>query len=604
MADDLLRHYNDELAYIRRSAADFAEAHPKIAGRLRLGSETSEDPHVGRLIEAFAFLSARLKQKIDDDFPELTDGLLNVLYPHYLAPIPSMAIVQFGCDPDLSQPQTVPAGIELDTELVQGEMCRYRTCYPVEMLPIQIDSARVTGRPLVAPPNPLAPGAMATLQLALSCISPDMTFTRLGIDRLRFFIRGQPQTAFTLYEMLFNNTVSIALAETTTDNAPVLLPADAIKPVGFARDEGVLPLPQRSLPGYRLLTEYFAFPEKLMFFDITGLSAKLLVESGQKLNIFIYFNRAVPGFDRSISGDNFLFGCTPIVNLFQQPAEPFPLTEESTEYRIVPDVRRPGATEIYSIERVIATAPDGGQTVHEPFYSTRHGEQARAAYWHAVRRPGKRADGGTEVFLTLVDEDFERQSHDDRTLSVDTWCLNRDLPSKLPFGGGRPRFELVQGQQGIASVFCVTPPTSTLRPAGGGGGRWRLISHLSLNRLSLIDGEEGRTSLREMLRLYDFRDSPETRAIIDSVLSVKAARGIARAPSREFGAFCGGNEVTIEFDDERFTTSGIFLLAMVLERFLAHQCSINAFSRLTATVRGRSGILRRWSPRAGDLPLL
>ena len=604
VADELLRHYNDELAYIKKSAEEFAEAHPKIAGRLRLGAETTEDPHVARLIEAFALLSARIKQKIDDEFPELTDGLLNVLYPHYLAPIPSMAIAQFGCQPDLSKRQTVRAGTELDTELVQGDACRYRTCYPVDLWPIQVEAARITGRPLVAPANVEAPGAVASLQLTLSCIAPEMVFTQLGVDTLRFFLRGQSQTVFALYEMLFNNTVSIALADSTTDIAPVILSADAIKPVGFGQDEGILPLPARSLPGYRLLTEYFAFPEKLLFFDITGLSAKILVNAGRKLNIFFYFNMAAPGLDRIVNQSNFVLGCTPIVNLFEQPAEPIPLNEESAEYRVIPDIRRPGATEVYSIGRVTATAADGRETVHEPFYSTRHDDRGQAAYWWATRRPGKRSDGGTEVYVTLVDENFERQSFEDRILSVNTLCLNRDLPAKLPFGGGRPRLELVAGQPGVAAVTCITAPTSTLRPFGGGSGRWRLISHLSLNRLSLVNGGEGAEAVREMLRLYDFNDSSETRAIVDSVLSVKAVRGVARAPSRELGAFCAGNDVAIDFDDERFTSSGIFLLAMVLERFLAHQCSINSFSRLTVRVKGRSGLLRRWPPRAGDLPLL
>jgi type VI secretion system protein ImpG len=605
MPDELLRHYRDELAYIKKAAGEFAEANPGIAGRLRLGAETSEDPHVARLIEAFALLSARVRQKLDDEFPELTDGLLNLLYPHYLAPIPSMAVVQFESDPSLAQRQIVPRGVEMETELVQGNSCRFRTGYPVELWPINLDGARFGGRPLVAPANPEAPGAVACLQLSLTCRATDMTFTRLGLDSIRFFLHGQPQEMlFSLYELLFNNTVSIALADTTTDAAPVILSPDAIKPVGFERDEGLLPLLPRSLPGYRLLTEYFAFPNKLMFFDIVGLGAKTLVRSGRRLNIFFYLNRSMPGLERAIGTDNFRLGCTPIVNLFEQSAEPIHLSEENFEYRVVPDARRPGATEIYSIDRVVATAPDGTSVEHQPFFSTRHSARDKPAYWYASRQPGKRSDGGSEVYITLVDEDFERQAHEDRILSVNTTCLNRDLPAQLPFGGGRPRLELVEGIQGVESLNCVTPATPTLRPFGGDSSRWRLVSHLSLNRMSLVNGAEGADTLREMLRLYDYRDSSETRAVIDSVLSVRMERGVARAPSRELGAFCGGNDVTVEFDETRFTSSGIFLLAIVLERFLAHYSSINSFSRLTATIKGRSGILRRWPPRAGDLPLL
>src|SRR5262249_7054162 len=151
------------------------------------------DPHVARLIEAFAFLTARVRRKLDDDFPELTEALLNVLYPHYLTPIPSMAITQMTCQRDLAASQLVPAGVEIETEPVGGETCRFRTAYPVTLWPIAIESASLRGRPIVAPANPQAPGAVAVLRLTLRCLADEMTFTKLGPERLRFFLRGQTQ---------------------------------------------------------------------------------------------------------------------------------------------------------------------------------------------------------------------------------------------------------------------------------------------------------------------------------------------------------------------------------------------------------------------------
>lgn len=605
MVDELLPHYNRELTYIRRLAAEFAETHPKIAGRLRLSADAVEDPHVARLIEGFAFLTARVRQKLDDEFPELTDALLGVLYPHYLAPVPSMAIAQFQCAPDLAGPVEVPRGVMIDTEAVGGESCRFQTCYSTTVWPIVLEGAALTGRPLVAPPNPKAPGAVASLRLTLRCAMPEMTFTQLGADRVRFFLRGQPQQVFPLYELLFNNAVSVALADGPNDPDPAILPASAIQPVGFEPDEGMLPYPARSFIGYRLLTEYFAFPEKFLFFDLVGLSAKALVEAGNKLEAFIYFNRTVADLERSISEENFALGCTAIVNLFRQRAEPIQLSHRSHEYRVVPDARRPGATEVYSIDRVVASSSQGEMVEYRPFYSVRHGgDEERRVFWNAARRRAGERDPGTEVFISLVDLDFDPKLPADWTLSVETTCLNRDLPSRLPYGGGRPTLEAAEGAPGIAKIVCMTPPTPTLRPDFGPGGRWRLVSHLTLNHLSLTDSEEGAEALREILRLYDFRDSSETRAVIDSILSVSGRRGVARAPARDMGAFCRGTDVTIEFDDQRFSGSGLFLLACVLERFLGLYCSINSFSRLTAKVKGRSGVLRTWPPRAGDRILL
>lgn len=602
MVDELLPYYNRELTYIRKLAAEFAEAHPKIAGRLRLSADAVEDPYVARLIEGFAFLNARIRHKLDDDFPELTDALLSVLYPHYLAPIPSMSIVRFDSQPDLTAAYSIPKGTEIETEIVGGEPCIFRTCYPVDLWPIRIEAASLSGRPLVAPSNHRAGGAVASLRLTLSCLTDEMTFTELAPDRLRFFLRGQPQQVYPLYELIMNNTVSVALADSASDPEPVILGPECIQPVGFGRDEGMLSYPARSFTGYRLLTEYFTFPEKFLFFDITGLSPKVLVEAGNKLEIFLYINRASTDLERSVSEETFALGCTPIVNLFHQQAEPLQLSHAISEYRVVPDARRPAATEVYSIDTVTATSPDGEETPYVPFYSVKHanGTEGPQTFWHATRRTAGRRDPGTEVYLSLVDLDFNPAAASDWVVTVGTTCLNRDLPSKLPYGGGHPRLQLVEGASPVAGLTCVTPPTSTLRPPMGDRSRWRLISHLSLNHLSLTDGEEGVEALRDILKLYDFRDSAETRAVIDSVLSVRSKLGVARAPAKDMGAFCRGVDVTIDFDAQRFSGSGLFLLATVLERFLALYCSINSYTRLTATVQGRPGVLRKWPPRAGD----
>jgi len=606
MGDELLPYYNRELTYIRRLAAEFAEAHPKIAGRLRLSQDAIEDPHVARLIEAFAYLTARIRRKLDDDFPELTEALLNVLYPHYLAPVPSMAIAQLTCAADATASQLVPAPVEIDTEPVGGESCRFRTCYPTTLWPITVEAASLRGRPIVAPANPQAPSAVAVLRITLRCLAPDMTFTKLAPDSLRFFLRGQPQQVLPLYELIFNNTVSVALADSAVDPAPIILRPDCIRPVGFERSEGLLPYPARSFVGYRLLTEYFTFPEKFLFFDLTKLAAKVLVGAANKLDLFIYLNRTSAELERSVTADAFALGCTPIVNLFRQLAEPIHLTRSISEYRVVPDARRPGVTEVYSVDSVVGTAPDGSETTFLPFYSVKHapGAQGQRTFWHPARRTLGERDPATDVFLSLVDLDFNPSVPADTVLSLKTTCLNRDLPSRLPYGGGHPQLQLVEPLAGVAGLHCLTPPTPTVRIPMRNRALWRLLSHLSLNHLSISRDDEGAEALREILKLYDFRDSSETRVAIDSLLDIRTRRGMARAPSSEMGAFCRGLDVEVVFDEQRFASSGLYLLAAVLERFLALYGSINSFTRLTVKLQGRPGVLRRWPPRAGDQELL
>ena len=619
MSDELLPYYNRELAFIRRLGSEFAESHPKIAGRLRLGPDSVEDPHVERLIEAFAYLNARTRHKLEDDFPEITDAMLGVLYPHYSAPLPSMAVLQFVLDRGQGELRTgyeVPSGSAVESDAIEGEPCRFRTCYPTTLWPIEVTGATLTGRPLTAPTTRHNPEAFGVLRLQLRCLSKNVTFSQLSMSSLRFFLKGQNQHLYDLYELIFNNVLGVALAESATDREPVLLDRDCIRPVGFERDEGMLPYPSRSFLGYRLLSEFFAFPNKFLFFDLSGLNPQVLGGAGNQLELFFYLGGVLADsgkftdLEKNVSADTFQLGCAPIVNLASKRAEPIALKHTTTEYRVIPDIRRPTANEVYSIDRVTATSPDNEQVEYQPFYSFKHAAERskQKTFWHAVRRRAERAGGqvdhGTEVYLSLVDLDFSPQVAADWTLDVETTCLNRDLPHRLPFSDQGLPLRLTKGAP-IERVRCLSGrPTETFRPAQKHGAMWRLISHLSLNHLSLVDYEEGADALREILTLYNPNESAETQSIIDGIRGVRGRRVVGRVPGDGRGGFCRGVEVTVDFDEDRFTGSGVYLFAAVLERFLGLYCSINSFSKLIATTSQREGALRKWPPRAGETVLL
>lgn len=601
MSDAFLRYYNQELGHIRRQSAEFAAENPKVAGHLRLSSTAIDDPHVARMIEAFAYLTARVRLKLDDDFPELTDALLGVLYPHYLAPVPSTAILQLRPQIDLDKPYRVAPGTEFDSEPVDGEPCRFRTVQPVELWPVTVVSASLTARPCPAPENPAAADAKSILRLVLACSDAERSFTDLGVDKLRFFLNAQPQIAFQLYELLFNHVTSIALADDTADKHPVILDRGKIGAVGFEPEDGVLPYSPRSFLGYRLLTELFAFPEKFLFFDLSGLTVKSLHRAGNRLEIFFYLDCPPPDGARLINGATFALGCTPIVNLFRQQAEPILLDHTRTEYPVVADARRPNAREIYSIDRVSATSPVGERMEFMPLYGTHHGGKTGRGgnYWFANRRHRHERDKSSEMHLALVDLALDPTVPADWTVSVETTCCNRDLPSRLPYGGGHPHFSLVRGGAPIFDTVCLTPPGRTLRPEGGNNARWRLVSQLSLNHLSLLDGPEPAAALRELLALYDLKDAPDTRAIIDSIVSVDHRRGTARAPIPDMPAMCRGIDVDLTLDRARAGTLGAFLPAMVIERFLALYTGINSFTRVTLRAKDRSEPVCRFPARAG-----
>jgi type VI secretion system protein ImpG len=623
MRDELLAYYERELVFLRQLGAEFAQKYPKIASRLLLEPDKCEDPHVERIIESFAFLASRIHLKVDDEFPEITESLVNILYPHYLAPIPSMSVVQFSLDPQQAQ---LTAGYEIPRESslysrpIQGTPCRFRTCYPVTLWPIEVEAASME------PPDRVDPRQRhlgGLLRITLHCTNETkLADLKIGegkaerrIDRLRFFLNGEPQLVYSLYELLFCHCVSLELRPLNPRRdlsnrvpGPLTFPLQNLRPVGFELEEGLLPYPTRSFYGYRLLTEYFAFPDKYLFFDITGLEEAVKAGFGDKFEVVFLFKDRLAS-RLTVDSSNFLLGCTPVVNLFKKVAEPIQLTQQQNEYQVMPDVHRQMATETYSVDAVISTDPSLQQTREfVPFYSIRHSQAGKSEeqFWYATRRPSQRRDDpGTEVYLSLVDLAMNPSVPALDTLAVKLTCTNRDLPGKLPFGLREGDFEL-EGIRSLSRIRCLKKPTNTLRPPLRSSLQWRLISHLALNYLSIVEGgPQGEPeALREILLLYDFMDSPATRKQILGINSVNSRRVVRQTGSHIGTGLVRGIETTVEFDEEQFVGSGLFLFASVLEKFLGLYASVNSFNQLVAKTRQREGILFRWPPRAGEQTLL
>ncbi len=627
MSEALYPYYERELLFIRQLAQEFARRYPAAAGRLLLEPNRSADPHVERLIEAFALLSGRIQHKLDDEFPELTDALLSVLYPHYLAPIPSMAIIQFEVDVERTQ---LPDGFLIDrhsrlhTRPVGDLPCKFRTCYPVKLWPIRVAEARLQPPPFPSYLQP-PPLTAAVLTLRLEC-QGGMTFTDLSLDRLRFYLAGDNQVIPLLYELLFNHTLQIAFRPLDPPlsspvlgeeggSAPLLFAPDkCLFPVGFERDEGLLPYPNQSFLGYRLLTEFFTFPNKFWFVDVGGFADVRRARFGRRIEIVFYLNRTSTNLEQTVEAATFRLGCTPVINLFEQIAEPIALTQARYEYRVVPDVTQPLGMEVYSIDSVTSTDPTTA-TVREyqPFYSFRHSpsHESPRAFWYASRRPSLlENDRASEVYLHLVDLDFNPALPAAAVLVVRTTCTNRELPAVLQRAGEDLYFEL-EAAAPLTGILCLRTPTAPLRPPLRRGAYWRLLAHLNLNHLSLSDAEEGRAALQEILRLYDFSD-PESgpqlaavvRHVVEGITAVSSRRVVGRIGGPVSSGFCRGLEVTIEFDEQKYVGVGTYLFACVLERFLGLYVSINSFTQLIARTKQGEGYLKKWPPRAGEHQLL
>lgn len=608
MSDELLKYYNSELQYLRRQGDEFAQQHKELAGHLRLNAEGQADPYVGRLVQAFAYLNARTRMKLDDEFPEIAGSLLEIVLPHYQRPIPSTSVVQFVLDSAQSEQfsgHAVSAGSILESEAIEGEPCYFRTAYPVVCWPFHVAEVSLKGVPFEAPAsNCLAKPPLGLLKIQLRTSNREIPFSAFQAQSLRFFINQEPPFSYQLYELIFNSLVGVAIASSPKDERAQFLPEKSVAQVGFGVEEGLFDFPAQSFLGYRLLSEYFSCRDKFLFFDLNFENALRAFDS-PSLDLYFFLDRRWQNLEAHVERDTMVLGCTPITNLFEKRAEPIRLNHFNSEYRIVPDSRRPRAHEIYSIESVRGVSSSGKSQEFYPFYSVQHaGTSIPRAFWHCSRRELRSEDAlarGTELDIAFVDADFNPLSAEQWTIDINTLCSNRNLPSRMPFGGGRPRLQL-ESSGVIGAVNCLKKPTAPCRPALGQGLRWRAVSHLSLNYLSLTDGAanpSGANALKELLALYDHGLDPTAANSIAGINHISTRPVVGRIPGNRSGGICRGILVTVDFDEDKYSSGNLFLFACVMERFLALYSNINSFTQVIATTNRRQGVMHRWPARAG-----
>ena len=608
MTEELLPYYERELTFMRQMAGEFKEKYPKIAGRLRLESEKEAgDPHIERLIEAFALLAGRIHRKLDDEFPEITEALLDALYPHLLRPIPSLAIAQFQTDPAQTAPVTtqVPVGTPITGRTAEGQLCYFRTCYPVTVGPLKVMQASVSATNAFVSPEHSFDTA-ATIRIQVGCPA-GLNLHALPLQRLRFYLNGETAAVHNLYEFLFLSALRIHIRALPATTAELTLSAECIQQVGFNAQEKVIPYSDRSFVGYSLLQEYFSFPDKFLFFDLVGVDRLPKSQSATGLEIVISLKAPeqpyrLTALEQAVSATTFQLGCTPIINLFERIAEPIRINQTKSEYRVVPDQHNQSSTEVYSVDDVSSTGtyPDEPQ-VYRAFYDLRHIEQDEHPehFWYTHRRASLRKnDNGTDVYISLVDLDFKPVAPPTEVLSLRVTCTNRDEAPRLKITGEFG--ELDAEGMALLQTRCLRAPTATLRPPMRKGLQWQLISNLSLNFLSIV--EKGKEPLQELLLLYDLSKNPTVRKQISGISSVTSSSSVTRVHSHTGITFCRGTDVTIEFDEQQYVGTGIVLLSSVLNQFFGLYSAINSFSRLT--VKTKKGVVKRWPPLLGEQILL
>lgn len=618
MDPDFLRYYNTELQHIRESGAEFAEEFPKIAGRLGLEEFECADPYVERLLEGFAFLAARLQLKIDREFPKFTEHLLDIIYPHYLRPTPSMAVATFNPnlnDSALADGHLIKSGSALRSQIGSGEQtaCEFRTTRDLKLWPLELKDARyLASRGDFGSNTQLGSDVRAGLQLDFQ-LGAGVTVAQLKMDQLDFYVRGASEASLRVLEQIHANCTGIIVRTGKgREKQDHWIDSEALSLPGYADTEAIIPLGLRSFRGYRFLLEYFAFAAAFQFTRIEQLGTVLTDQETHEFSLFFCFGESDPLLINSVGVEQFALHCVPIVNLFPKRCDRIHVTPRSAELHVVPDRTRPMDFEVHSLTQVMGYTESQEDFELRPFYWSNDKVNAfEEQAFYTTRRHQRRLsakqlrDGprssyiGSEFFVMPCDAGEAPFPRELRQLAMESMCTNRDLPLMMPVGQGDTDFSLVEGAP-IKNIRCVAGPTAPRPALASGDTAWRLISHLSLNYLSLFDPSEGNSaaSLRELLELYIDRHDSVARRQVSSITSIQCARVVRRVPMAGPMTAARGLEVTVTIDETGFEGSGILVIGKMLEEFFAKFVSINSFTETVICSKQRGEVMR-WPVRLG-----
>lgn len=619
----LLKYYNLELQHVREVGAEFAAEFPKIAARLGLDTFECTDPYVERLFEGFAFMAARVRLKVDAEFPNFTQHLLEIVYPHYLSGTPSMTVVELKpelTEGSLAEGFTIPKGCSLRSQIAKGEQtaCEYQTAHSIQLWPLEIGQIDYLPTLAAVSSSGLTDSkhlnqVKAAIRIVLRCTA-GVRFNQLKLDALPLFLRGTGAIPYRLYEQLMANVKATAVKYKTGEKTEFKYAGGRrVRGLGFEHDEALLKQAPRSFDGYRILQEYFAFPERYLFAELMGLSPLIADCGSDEIELFVLLDRSDAQLIDALDKSNMALFCVPAINLFAKRTDRLHVDRKQNEYHVVVDRTRPMDYEVFSVDQVTGFGNDQrNEQVFLPFYGSKsvYLNQAETAFYmlrrqkrvlsSQQRRKGMRSSYiGSECFISLVDAVQSPYSPELTQLGLEVLCTNRDLPMVMPIGLGETDFSL-QISAPVKSIRCIAGPTRPMPAAYEGDSVWRLVNHLSLNYLSLVDNDskQGAAALRELLGLYADNREPTIKKQIEGVISVSAQNVVRRIDSKGPMVFGRGLEITVLLDESAFEGGGYFLLGTVLEQFFARYVSINSFIETVVRTTDR-GEVARWPVRIG-----
>ena len=573
------KYYQAELEKLREQAAEFSKAYPTIAPQL---AQASTDPDVERILEGVAFLCAQIRQKIDDDFPEFAQGLLKQIFPHYLRPVPSATIIKFSPKDIMKSNIKVPKGVFIDSAEVEGVSCRFSTVFDMDIWPLSVTGVRQNET------------AIGKKTIEIDFAMNGMPVSQITNESLRLHLGGEYHGAVDLFYILMKCVDYIELQQSGSAES---IRADNIKicPVGFENDQNLIDFPSNSFPAYRLIQEYFILKEKFLFFDIDNIKQYLSGISSSGFTIKFFLNESVTELPK-LNVDRFVLHATPAVNLFKRDAESMLNDHKRSEYRLRPLRDAGNNFQIYSVDEVLGqNRRSGSQTNYSEIGLANPDQNTKPVYQINHRQI---ENEGTQVFISFsYPKDFKLTTQE--TLAIELTCSNGDHPSKLKPGDiSKP----TSSTSDLMTFENIIQPSEHQNVPTGHSMLWRLLSHLSLNYLSLADTE----NLKALLGLYIFSSNSgntlevANRKRIEGVSKVTVAacdRLVSGTPMR-------GQSINVSVNPANYAGLGdMYLFGVLLDRLFSSFASINCFTEFSLTDEV-SEKTYNWPVRTGDQPLI
>lgn len=575
------KYFQQELANLRELGAEFSKAHPALAPTL--GGQRS-DPDVERLLEGVAFLTGLLREKLDDEFPELVQGLTQLIFPHYLRPLPSATIIQFTPKPNLKNYHKIPSGANVASQPIEGTQCIFKTCFDVDAFPMRMVDAAFEQ----------PPGKPPSITLTMEVTTGDLP--SLNINKLKLHIAKDYPTASNIYYLLMNKLRNIIIRPMDSGSSAVLDP-EHLSPAGFSDDEAMISYPAHSFSGYRLLQEYFLMPEKFLFVDLSGWERWTERGTGTRFQIVFELKDLATFTPPRVERDNFVLFATPAINIYNHEAEPILLDHRHSEYRVHPSGTNKLHHQVYSVDKVSGFMRGAVSAREYKAFELFHSESSDTPVYHATYGFSP-VSSTIEVLLSFTyPPDTSMPSSE--TLTIMLTCTNGNLTEAIQIGDiSRP----TSNSPDLVDYSNIRPPTASVAPPLGKVLLWKFMSLYSLNYLPLANKD----NVQALLKLYIFTESKDKVSVYANNRKVEGISDMEVKTVNQLvsGFMMRGQEIKLKLLSDHFGSDGdLYLFGSVMDHFFGSYSNINTFTKFVVeeVIKGES---YRWPARLGDRPLI